>query len=226
MPVYAATSPAFAERHDRPNSLAVIIGAHAALLALVLSAKMDLPTPFRATPTQVELIEVPTPPKPVPEPDPKQKQQQQHQDTRIDQPDTRIPLPPMPGPSIEPPLPMPVPEPLPLPGSGAEPTPRQQPAVTQPVRTGPRFATPDHLLKPPYPASKLDRDEEASLRLRLSIDERGRVTSVEPVGSADPVFLAAARKHLIARWRYKPATEDGLPVPSTTVITLRFELEE
>jgi len=27
------------------------------------------------------------------------------------------------------------------------------------------------------------------------------------------------------QWRYKPATVDGRPVPSSTVITLRFELE-
>ena len=51
------------------------------------------------------------------------------------------------------------------------------------------------------------------LRLRLSIDERGRVVSVEPVGRADRSFLDAARKHLIANWRYKPATEDGKAIP-------------
>ena len=79
-------------------------------------------------------------------------------------------------------------------------------------------------VRPPYPPSKLEREEEAALRLRLSIDARGRVTAVEPVGSTDRVFLQAARRHLIANWRYTPATEDGRPVPSTTVITLRFEL--
>ena len=222
MPVYAATSPAFAERRVRPSTLILIVGGHAALLALVMSAKMELPTPFTPTPTEVVLIERPKPP-PEPEVEVEPRQQQQH-DTRIDQPDVRIPLPRMPGPQVDPPLPMPIPEPLP-PGPTVDPIPSPQPAITKPVRTGPRFATPDHLLKPPYPTAKLDRDEEASLRLRLAIDERGRVTSVEPVGGADPVFLAAARKHLIARWRYKPATEDGRPVASTTVITLRFELE-
>ena len=64
------------------------------------------------------------------------------------------------------------------------------------------------------------------LRLRLSIDARGRVTAVEPIGTADPAFLASARAHLIRVWRYKPATEDGRAVASTLTITLRFELEE
>ena len=87
-----------------------------------------------------------------------------------------------------------------------------------------RFATPPSAVRPPYPPSKLDSEEEAALRLRLSIDERGRVIAVESVGRADPAFLAAARRHLLAHWRYRPATEDGWPIASSTVITLRFEL--
>ena len=93
------------------------------------------------------------------------------------------------------------------------------------VRTGPRFATSQSALRPPYPASKLDSEEEAALKLHLAIDERGRVVAVDPVGPADPAFLASARRHLLARWRYQPATENGRPVRSSTVITLRFELE-
>ena len=66
---------------------------------------------------------------------------------------------------------------------------------------------------------------EAVLRLRLSIDERGRVVSVDPVGAADGAFLAAARRHLLAQWRYKPAMEGGRAVATSIVITLRFQLE-
>ncbi len=64
------------------------------------------------------------------------------------------------------------------------------------------------------------------LQLRLTIDERGRVTAVDPVGAADPAFLAAARKHIRAHWRYRAATEDGRAVASSTVITLRFQLDD
>jgi protein TonB len=80
-------------------------------------------------------------------------------------------------------------------------------------------------LRPPYPASKLLTEEEAVLILRLSIDERGRVVAVDPVGSADPVFLGAARRYLVAHWRYKPASRDGSPVASSTIITLKFQLD-
>jgi protein TonB len=94
-----------------------------------------------------------------------------------------------------------------------------------PVKLEPRLLTSGEELKPPYPSSKLITEEEASLTLRLTIDERGRVVAVEPVGRADPVFLAAARRHLLARWRYKPASEDGRAIASTAVITLRFQLD-
>jgi protein TonB len=45
------------------------------------------------------------------------------------------------------------------------------------------------------------------------------------VGAADRVFLEAARRHLIAHWRYRPATEDGRPIASSVVISLRFLLD-
>ena len=218
MPAYAATAPAFAERRRHPRALILIIAGHAALIAAVMSAKMDLPETLGRTITEVELIE---PEKLPPEQPPPPEPVRQANQSRVDVADPIVPLPPVPGPILDP-IPMPVPNPGPI-GPSLDPQPRPDPVA--PVRTGPRFATPYSALKPPYPAGKLEREEEAVLRLRLAIDERGRVTAVDPVGSADPVFLAAARRHLIARWRYRPATEDGRAVASSTVITLRFELE-
>ena len=81
-------------------------------------------------------------------------------------------------------------------------------------------------MRPPYPTDKLRLEEEATLKLKLTIDARGRVTAVEPVGAADPSFLAAARRHIIRAWRYKPATEDGRAVSTTLVVTLRFVLDD
>ena len=95
-----------------------------------------------------------------------------------------------------------------------------------PVKLGPRFATNAGAIKPPYPLDKMRGEEEATLKLRLTIDARGRVTAVDPVGFADPSFLEAARRHIIRAWRYKPATEDGVAVPSSTVISLSFRMED
>lgn len=108
-----------------------------------------------------------------------------------------------------------VPQPLPVP--------QPIPAI---VRKAARFAIPADLVRPPYPESKLRLEEEASLRLSLAIDASGRVTSVAPVGTADPIFLEAARRHIVRHWRYQPASEGGTAIASTIVVTLTFTLEE
>ena len=217
MSVYAPV-PAYADRKTHPSTLLMIVGAHAALLAAVMTAKMDLAPPWDPTKTKVTLVPVPPePPQSQPEPKPQPPR------SIIDHVPRVVPMPQPDVPRVDhSPLPIPLPDPGAAIGSGntldTVPTPA-------PVRRGPRFMTPEADVKPPYPQQKLRMEEEAVLRLKLSIDERGRVTAVEPVGRADPVFLAAARRHLIARWRYQPATEDGRAVPSSTVITLRFQLE-
>lgn len=219
MPAYATPSPAIGRRVS-PTALVLIIGGHAAAIALLMSAKMDLPAKFRDVATIVEAIPIPQDPPPDPEPRP--QPEAQPRDSVIDRTPVIIPLPPLDGPVVDP-TPIPIPDRGPIIGPSPEPGP--SPQVVPPVRKGPRLTTSGDALRPPYPPSKLRDEEEAALRLKLSIDARGRVTAVEAVGRADPVFLEAARRHLIARWRYQPATEDGRAIASTTTITLRFELE-
>ena len=84
------------------------------------------------------------------------------------------------------------------------------------VRSGPRFATPDADIRPPYPEVEARAGaRKRCCSLRLSIDERGRVVAVEPVGQADPAFLAAARRHILKAWRYQPAMEGDQAVAAT-----------
>lgn len=216
MTVYAPV-PAYAQRSRNPRALLLIVAAHVALLAAVMTAKMDLPAPWNATKTEVTLVPLPPePPQNPPEPS------RRPQESRIERVPAVVPIRPVPPLEV-----VPLPQPLPSPGPSIGPANESESAPTSlPVRTGPRFVTPDFRVKPPYPQQKLRLEEQAVLRLRLSIDERGRVTAVEPVGRADSVFLAAARRHLIAHWRYQPATEDGRPVASSTVVTLRFQLDD
>jgi protein TonB len=107
---------------------------------------------------------------------------------------------------------VPIPDPIPVPRPEG-------------ISSGPQLATPASELKPAYPAAKIASEEEAVLKLRLTIDEQGRVIGVDPVGRADRVFLEAARRHLMSHWRYKPAMENGHAVSSSTVITLHFQLD-
>jgi protein TonB len=198
----------------------LVICAHLIVIAVVLSTKMTMPPRTLNRPTAIISVPVPKPPPPRPLTTARPEFQTPFNQTR--QPAVRLPnaaltqvpvyvgtgdvRPAAVGTVAIPDLP-PLP-PQPLPASSAA-----------------QLLTPFSDLKPPYPEAKLLTGEEATLTLRLSIDEHGRVIAVDPVGRADPVFLAAARTHLLAHWRYKPAMKDGRALASATVITLRFELD-
>jgi protein TonB len=213
---------AYAPRRDRrrasPATLGVIVAGHAIAIGLLMTARMDVSTTWKPDPTKITLIPEPKPPEPVPlKPQPPRPAP----NSGIDTPPVIIPM-PLPGPSVEP-LPMPLPNPGPIIGQSVDPLPL--PTPTPIPSTGPRFRTPADSVRPPYPDSKRAMEEEATLRLRLGIDVRGRVTSVAPVGRADQVFLEAARRHILRAWRYGPATEGGKAVASSTTVTLKFELD-
>lgn len=219
--VYA--SERLAGRRRRPTTLLLIVGGHAAALAVLLTARMDLPQRIRDLPTVVELIAEPLPPPPdTPPPAPPERQEAP---TAVDQPKVLVPLDPLALPPLDRGPPVSEAVPLPPPPDLRPPLPPEPPRA-EPVRVAARIATPADRLRPPYPPAKLRAEEEAVLRLRLTIGADGRVSAVEPVGSADPAFLDAARRHLLRHWRFDPAREDGRPVASTTVINLRFELED
>jgi len=215
MLAYLANRSATGSRQSSPNALLAVISVHIALLAAVMSAKMDLPGRIFDRPPKIISITMPQDPPPFPLPP--------------------HPSRPQPGPIVtRDPLPLPLPadptfptgptvDPGPFAGAGATPTP--QTPVFAPIRRDARLLTSPAELKPPYPPSKIVTGEEALLRLRLTIDDRGRVVAVDPVGRADSVFLETARRYLIAHWRYQPATEDGRATTSSVVITLRFQLD-
>ena len=221
MLAYAANSRRIAGRSNSPKALVLIVAGHAALIAAVMAAKMDVVTFLPVDPT--DLIDIPiSPPPPPTEPSAKPTAAEPAtQPSFIDRTDSIVDMD------------------TPLSSGFALGTTIEDigavigtdisfidPPKAAPLRVAARFITPANALKPPYPNDKLRLEEEATLKLQLTIDARGRVTAVDPVGSADPSFLEAARRHIIRSWRYKPATEDGVAVGSTTVITLSFRLEQ
>lgn len=212
---------AYAPRRDRrrfsPAGLALIAAAHAVAIVAVINSRLIVDRKVEP-PIVVETIPIDPPPEPNP---PDSRTTQQPRSSRLDQPISLIPPLPNEGPIVDP-TPFPVPNPDPLIGNNVEPLPLPQPDT---VRTGPRFITPDSAIRPPYPEAKRRLEQEATLRLRLSIDERGRVVAVDPVGGADPAFLEAARRHILKAWRYQPAREGDKAIASSTVITLKFELD-
>jgi protein TonB len=217
MLAYAANRPVPVDRRPHPNTMLMIIGAHVAVAAVVMSAKIDLPQHREFTRTIVQLIPLPhePPPKPIRTASPVPR------NSWIDNPRPQMPtsidLPPIDlGPSKI--------DSGPVAGAGATVITEIPKPITI-ARSGPQLLTPPSELKPPYPPSKLLNEEEAVLKLRLTIDANGRVTAVDPIGRADAAFLEAARRHLMAHWRYRPASEDGRAITSMMTVTLSFQLE-
>jgi len=221
MLAYAPTRRRVAERPSSPNAMLIVISAHVVAIAAVMSAKMDLPRRIFDPPPKVISIPMPKDPPPI-------------QIARL------FPPQPLPQPTHSSPSESPQPDPLVTlnPGPAAEPNANLGPIELaganvvipelppKPAASAAQLLTSGAELKPPYPQSKLLSEEEAVLQLRLTIDERGRVVAVDPVGRADPVFLAAARRYLLAHWRYKPAMKDGRPVSTAMTILLRFQLDD
>lgn len=222
MLAYAASRPVIAARRPSPNAMLAIVAGHVALIAVVMSAKMEIERHRAPPPIVIDTIPAPKPPPP--DTPVRAHSRPQPLPTAYTQPDPVQPL-PLPddpvtssGPATGDPGPVVV-------AGGGVGLPELPPVTHAVAKVGPRLSTPSSELKPPYPPAKLASEEEAVLRLRLTIDENGRVAAVDAVGAADRAFLEAARRHLIAHWRYRPATEDGRAVASSATITLRFELD-
>ena len=219
MLAYVANRPRIGARQSSPNAMMFVICAHLIVIAVVLSAKMSMPRPINSP---IPIISVPIakapplrPPAAAPAQPPAATFTKAHQRVVTVAP-TPAQLPANSGNNEAEPI-----------AIGSLAIPALPPLLPRPfpASSDAQLLTPLSDLKPPYPETKLMTGEEASLTLRLSIDEHGQVTAVDPVGRVDPVFLAAARRHLLEHWRYKPAMKDGRAVASTTVVTLHFELD-
>lgn len=79
--------------------------------------------------------------------------------------------------------------------------------------------------QPDYPGSELRQEKEGVVKVRVLIGIDGRIKAVEQVSSPTPGFFEATRRHALSKWRFKPATRDGIPVESWKVMTVRFQIE-
>ncbi len=81
-------------------------------------------------------------------------------------------------------------------------------------------------IAPDYPPGALKSETEGWVKVRFTISPTGTVRDALVVASSPKdVFDAAALKS-IARWRYNPKVEDGVPVERVGVQTvIRFQLQ-
>jgi protein TonB len=77
------------------------------------------------------------------------------------------------------------------------------------------------------PASGERRAErEGRVTVRVLIGEDGRVKQVELVSAASEAFFAATREQALAKWRFTPATKDGIPQEAWRTMSVSFVLND
>lgn len=78
--------------------------------------------------------------------------------------------------------------------------------------------------QPPYPPQLLRTNVEGKAVVRVLIGADGRVKQVAIIAADDPLFADATERQALRRWRFKPATRDGVAVETWKQMTVRFEI--
>jgi protein TonB len=101
----------------------------------------------------------------------------------------------------------------------------KRPDPPQPVMVGaeqdPRFLA---AFQPPYPPQLLRTGVEGKVVVKVLIGVDGRVKQAIIVSADDPKFADVTERQALGRWRFRPATRDGVPVESWKQLTVRFEI--
>jgi len=117
---------------------------------------------------------------------------------------------------------------LPIAGPGpANDGPATGPASIEPA-SAPAAMRLEYTSAPPpaYPRDALRRGAEGTVLLRVLVGIDGRPLEVaigESSGHRD--LDAAARRHVLARWRFRPAHRDGQPVQAIGLVPIAFSLQ-
>jgi protein TonB len=103
-----------------------------------------------------------------------------------------------------------------------QPTPTPMPVLTRPQMDA-RYARD---FQPPYPPSEQRAGREGLVSVRVLIGADGRVKQIEKIAAASDAFWAVTERQALTRWRFRPATRDGVAMEAWREMTVRFEMPE
>jgi protein TonB len=116
-------------------------------------------------------------------------------------------------------------DPIAPPGTGGMGTiiePVHIPTLTGATRDS-RYA---NAFQPTYPAAERRAGNEGRVVVRVLIGTDGRVKQVEKVSAASDAFFEVTERQALNKWRFKPATRDGVPQESWQILSVSFRLNE
>ncbi len=219
----------YADRPNRtggfnPGSLGVALAVNGVVIgALFFAAPHVLPfVPDTPLITYVPYTP-PPPPEPAPPADPLIRQQPRPA-PRPDAPIPQVPTQTDTGLTVVP-DPIPYTPPIGVEGTGtgtvAVDPPKLPPLFVQPG-IDPRYAAE---FQPSYPSEERRAEREGRVVVRVLVGIDGRVKQVERVSATTDAFYRATLDRALAKWRFKPATRDGVPVEAWRSMALTFVLQ-
>jgi len=102
-----------------------------------------------------------------------------------------------------------------------------EPVKHDPVMVGPSIDS--HYagyFQPPYPSDEIRAGNAGRVSVRVLIGVDGRVKDIEKVSAASDSFWEATRRQALSKWRFTPATRDGVPYETWKTMSVSFVLNQ
>lgn len=205
---------------QRRGVVAAILLAHVGALWAVLQVPAVREAVMEAAPVFVDLLAPPAPPVPIPPPPPVLRPLPKAPPTLVTAPPA-----PQPAPFEAPPMPD-LPEPPPVIPVAVQ-APPAPPAPAPPPKEIPASAV-QYLVKPApeYPRLSIRLGEAGLVMVSVYIDEAGLPRTVRVQQSSGHARLDDTAVAAVQKARFKPYTQNGLPMAGWARIPIPFELEK
>jgi len=80
--------------------------------------------------------------------------------------------------------------------------------------------------QPAYPPDEIRAGNTGRVTVRVLIGTDGRVKQIEKVSAASDSFWEATRRRALDKWRFTPATRDGVPYETWKTMSVSFVLNQ
>jgi protein TonB len=162
-------------------------------------------------------------PKPVPTPKPVEHPKTQHDEQQIVVPQSNNDVKPIDATPIDFTDHTPVTFPPADGGNGTVIPEVAKPPVMLGANIDPRYAS---NFQPAYPADEIRAGNAGRVTVKVLIGTDGRVKDIEMVSAASDSFWEATRRQALSKWRFKPATCDGVPYETWKTMNVSFVLNQ